>query len=432
MAVGSGFSSTFAGWRGLLTNRNVVWLCTGQAISQIGEGLSKVALLWFVYDLTGSALKMTMIGILQTVPPLVFGLFAGVLLDRVSKRAAMIVIDTVRAGLLALIPTLYWMDMLTLPWLYVLVFITAMFSMAFGPAMKAIEPLLVKSDQLTQINALDQSTMTIGQLLGPAISGILIAIIGAQNVLYVNAGAFIVAVLCKLPIRIEEKRRPAGVSPMQDALRDLKEGMRFVLIERRLMPLLMAVASLFTLGSTAFVYLLPVLAKDYLHADSVELGWLWASLSLGLLAVTVWMLGAAPRELCRQLFLIAVAAAVGGGALFGLTLVTSFVPVALLIAAIGASSGVVNPFVSASLQERAPKDMLARVFSVFNTGTLVAAMVGMTACGWVADHMGPTVSLVATAAVNVVAAVLTVAFVPWCYRLGSRKGGGAAKHTLSL
>lgn len=180
MAVGSGFSSTFAGWRGLLTNRNVVWLCTGQAISQIGEGLSKVALLWFVYDLTGSALKMTM------------------------------------------------------------------------------------------------------------------------------------------------------------------------------------------------------------------------------------------------------------SALFGLTLVTSFVPVALLIAAIGASSGVVNPFVSASLQERAPKDMLARVFSVFNTGTLVAAMVGMTACGWVADHMGPTVSLVATAAVNVVAAVLTVAFVPWCYRLGSRKGGGAAKHTLSL
>src|SRR5215216_54982 len=153
MASGSAISTAFASWKRLVKNRNVAWLWTGQAISQIGDGLSKVALLWFVYDLTGSALKMTMIGILQTIPPLVFGPFAGVLLDRVSKRMAMIIIDSIRAGLLVVIPTLYWMGLLTLPWLYVLVFFTATFSMAFGPALKAMEPLLVKSDQLTQINA---------------------------------------------------------------------------------------------------------------------------------------------------------------------------------------------------------------------------------------------------------------------------------------
>src|SRR5215208_5391364 len=132
MASDSSLSAAFASWKRLLENRNVAWLWTGQAISQIGDGLSKVALLWFVYDLTGSALKMTMIGILQTIPPLLFGPFAGVLLDRMSKRWAMIVIDTVRAGLLLLIPTLHVMGLLTLPWLYVLVFTTAMFSMAFG------------------------------------------------------------------------------------------------------------------------------------------------------------------------------------------------------------------------------------------------------------------------------------------------------------
>ena len=179
MATHQTFFAASADWKRLLKNRNVAWLVIGQAISQIGDGLSKVALLWFVYDLTGSALEMTMIGILQTIPPLVFGPFVGVLLDRVPKRSAMIVIDSVRAGLLAFIPTMYWMGLLTLPWLYVLVFITAMFSMAFGPALKAIEPQLVPSDQLTQINALDQGTMTIGQLLGPAISGLLIAIIPA-------------------------------------------------------------------------------------------------------------------------------------------------------------------------------------------------------------------------------------------------------------
>jgi predicted MFS family arabinose efflux permease len=317
------------------------------------------------------------------------------------------------------------MNLLTLSWLYVLVFATAMFSMAFGPALKATEPLLVKSNQLTQINALDQSTMTIGQLLGPAISGMLIATIGAQNVLYVNAGAFLASVFCKFPLRVEERRKSAGrASPLRAALHDLMEGVRFVLYKHRLMLLLMAVASLFMLGSTGFVYLLPVLAKDYLHADSVQLGWLWASLSLGLLAVTTWMFGASPQELCGRLWLIAAAAAVGGGAMLGLTLTTSFIPIVGLIAAIGASSGVVNPLVSASLQERTPKSMLARVFSVFNIGTLVAAMVGMTACGWIADRMGPTASLVAIAAVNVLAAVLTAVLIPWCSRLRSHEGGG--------
>ena len=55
-----------------------------------------MALLWFVYHLTGSALKMTAIGILETLPPLILGPFIGVYLDRISKRSAMIVIDVVR------------------------------------------------------------------------------------------------------------------------------------------------------------------------------------------------------------------------------------------------------------------------------------------------------------------------------------------------
>src|SRR5438034_7239161 len=148
VATRQAFFAPSTDWKRLLKNRDVAWLVIGQGISQIGDVLSKLALLWFVYDLTGSALEMTMVGILQTIPPLVFGPFVGVLLDRVAKRSAMIVIDTVRAGLLALIPTVYWMGLLTLPLLYVLVFVTALFSMAFGPAMKAMEPLLVPSDQL--------------------------------------------------------------------------------------------------------------------------------------------------------------------------------------------------------------------------------------------------------------------------------------------
>ncbi len=113
MPAPSSRSQSADDWRILFRSRNILWLWAGQVISQIGDGLTKMALLWFVYQLTGSALKMTLIGILETLPPLILGPFIGVYLDRVSKRNAMIVLDLVRACLLILIPVLHTLGWLT-------------------------------------------------------------------------------------------------------------------------------------------------------------------------------------------------------------------------------------------------------------------------------------------------------------------------------
>ena len=281
--------------------------------------MSKVALLWFVYAMTDSALKMSLIGVLQTIPPLVFGPFAGVLLDRLDKRRAMIVIDLVRTGLLASIPILYGFGLLALPWLYVLVFVIAMFSMAFGPALNATLPLIVKKEQLTGVNALMQSAMTIGQLLGPALSGMLIAAIGAQNALFVNAAAFFLSALCKIPLRLPHVRaHRSSDNVWTQAVKDLQDGIRFVFVKQRLLFLLMIVASIFTLGSTAFVYLLPVIGDRLLHVGSVALGWLWSSLSLGILATTVWLIWKPQQRVCMRIWMIAIAAAIAAVAVPGL------------------------------------------------------------------------------------------------------------------
>ena len=416
------------GWRQLLGDRNVRWLYAGQIISQVGDGVSKVALLWFVYAMTDSALKMSLIGVLQTIPPLVFGPFAGVLLDRIEKRRAMMVIDIVRTGLLASIPILYAFDLLTLPWLYVLVFVIAMFSMAFGPALNATLPLIVKKEQLTGVNALMQSAMTIGQLLGPALSGILIAAVGAQNALYVNAGGFFISALCKIPLRLPHVRaHRSSQNVWTQALKDLKDGIRFVFVKQRLLFLLMIVASIFTLGSTAFVYLLPVIGDRLLHVGSVALGALWSSLSVGILATTAWLIWKPQQTVCTRIWMIAVAAAIAAGAVPALLIGESVFVAAGLIVAIGATSGLITPLVSASLQERTPKDLMARVFGLFNTGTMVFSMIGMTVFGWAADRFGPGVSLVAIGLVNGAAAIVSMVLLPWCYRLAKQSSAQSAQ-----
>src|SRR5512134_3361014 len=112
------------GWH-LIGTRDFGLLWWGQMTSQIGEGLNKVALLWFVYTLTGSALKMTIVGLLQTVPPLLFGPMIGVYLDRLPKKTVMIWVDLIRTIMTFLIPALFALDLLSLEGLYVLIFLTS-------------------------------------------------------------------------------------------------------------------------------------------------------------------------------------------------------------------------------------------------------------------------------------------------------------------
>ena len=414
----------FTEWRRLLGANNFGWLWVGQVLSQIGDGVSKVALLFFVYDLTGSALQMTVIGILETIPPLLFGAFAGVYLDRIPKKAAMIGIDVTRAVLLTIIPLLYASGVLTLTWLYVLVFVIAMFSMAFGPALNAAIPLLVRPKQLTQANAIMQSSLTIGQLLGPAISGVLIALIGAPNAVYVTAGTLLLSAVAKIPLKIPHrmpKRRP------QSLLHDLNLGLRFVFADNRMLLGFMIVASLFTLGVTGFVYLLPMIGKRVLHVDSVALGWLWSAFSIGILSTTVWLAWRRHAPIHERLWMIAGASIVGGLGVFGLTMTPVPFVAALLLMAVGGSSGLVTPIVSATLQEMTPKNLLARVFGVFNTAAMGFAMLGMTVFGWAADTFDPVISLVGIGSVTVVTGLMAGLWASWDRHRVTAHPSGATK-----
>src|SRR5262245_66511880 len=86
------------GWQ-LLKARDFSWLFWGQMTSQVGDSLNRVALLWFVYQLTGSAMRMVVIGLLQTIPPLVLGPLIGVYLDIANKKTVMVWVDVGRTVL---------------------------------------------------------------------------------------------------------------------------------------------------------------------------------------------------------------------------------------------------------------------------------------------------------------------------------------------
>ncbi len=383
-----------AGWT-LLAERNFGFLFSGQVISQIGDSLNRVALLWFVYELTGSAMKMTVVGLLQTIPPLIFGPLIGVYLDRLSKKAVMIGVDLVRTVMILLIPVLYVIDALTLGRLYILVFATSIVSTIFGPALASAIPMIVERTQLTAANALIQSTWHIGLLLGPAVSGVGIAVIGAQNVLYVDAASFLISAFCLMPIRVGGGLRARTETTRGYAafVRDLVEGFRYVFVQQRRIARLMIITSLYSLGVSGFVFLLPVFAKECLGVGPMVLGGLWSALGAGMLMSSLALAAIQQERLRDRLRIVAYALGLGGLAICALGLINAPAPASLAILVYGASAGLMHPIMWAALQELTPTHLLGRVFTTFSTGAMSSAMAGMAGIGWVADAVGPEAGL---------------------------------------
>jgi MFS transporter, DHA3 family, macrolide efflux protein len=399
------------GWR-LIKTRDFGLLWWGQVTSQVGEGLNKVALLWFVYELTGSAMMIALVGLLQTVPPLVFGPLIGVYLDRLPKKKVMVWVDLIRTVMTFLIPALYGLGLLKLEGLYLLIFLTSMVSTVFGPALVSAVPLLVKRSELVSANALIQGTNNIGILFGPAVSGVLIAMIGAQHVLYVNAATFLISALCLIPIRTNEvlRQTPKGSALSGSVLRDLAVGFRFVFGDRSTVFLLVIISALYNLGASAFVFVLPVYAKELLHVGPVQLGWLWSALGIGMLAASSWLALRRKTDVQSRMHILVRGTTMGGLAVCSLSLLESPLLAAAFVTLVGAGAAVLNPVVWALLQESTPSHLMGRVLTTFSTGSMAAAMVGMSGFGWMADAVGPAASLIGLGLVLLLTAAVATQF----------------------
>jgi predicted MFS family arabinose efflux permease len=272
-------------------------------------------------------------------------------------------------------------------------------------------PLIVGRKQLTAANALLQSSTNIGVLVGPAMSGIGIAVMGAQNVLYVNAATFFISALCLLPIRVRQLTLPRTATGRAPHIaHEMWEGFRFVFLQHRPVLTLMATAALYSLATSAFVFMLPVFAKQLLHMGPAELGWLWSTLGIGMLCTSAWLAWLQQGDVASRFRLVSGAMAVGGAAVCSLNLVSGNIAAGVLMIIIGGSTALFTPIVWAVLQEMTPGHMLARVMTTFSTGGMFAAMLGMTAFGWAADALGAPISLFGIGFILLLTALMAARF----------------------
>ncbi len=401
-------------WSPHLLTRDFTLVWWGQMVSQVGDGVSKLALLWFVYAVTGSPLKTTMIGLLQTLPPILFGPFIGVIVDRVPKKLLLISSDLIRAVVLGVIPCLLAVESFSIERLYLMVFVHAVASAVFGPALTAAIPSLVARHEFTAANALLQTTTSIGIIVGPALSGVGIATMSSQEVLCVNAVSYVVSAACFLFVRFGPTEVvPVGEMSLAGTFRDVRDGFHYVIRQQRIILMLIGAASMYTFSTSAFSTLFPVFGKKLLDLGPIEVGYLWSAFGLGLLLVSLGLVKLSAWSLPRRIQLMAISSGISGFALLGLTLTSNRLVAAGLMVVIGMGTGTLTPVAWGVLQEIAPSTLLGRVLAIYNLGAMTAAIAGMTIFGWTTQEFGERPSVFGIGIGLFLSALVALGVVRW-------------------
>jgi len=390
----------------------LVWW--GQVVSQVGDGISKLALLWFVYSVTGSPLKTSVIGLLQTVPAILLAPLIGVAVDRLPKKVLLIVSDVVRAVVLGLIPCWMSTDAFTVSYLYVLVTVHAVATAVFGPALTAAIPSLVAPSQYTSANALLQSTTSLGIIMGPALSGVGIAMLSSQEVLCLNAVTYLIAAACFVPIRfVPPTLHLVKSPPVVSMLHDLIEGFRYVMKGQPIFLFLTATAATYTFATSAFTTLFPVFGRRLLDLGPVEVGYLWSMLGVGLLITSLALTTISAWDIRHRIRIIVVSSTISGLALCALIWTKQPAIIAVLLSVLGAGIGALTPIAWGVLQERTPPHLLGRVLAFYTMGAMAAAMGGITFFGWVTGEFGESAAVIMIGMVMLGTAAMAGRFVQW-------------------
>ena len=210
----------------LSRNRDFKVLLSTQGVSSLGDAVSFTALPLLVLALTGSGLAMGVVGALQTLPDLVFGMVAGALADRNDRKRMMFLADLGRAVLTALIPLSVYLGGPTMAVILVVAAPMSVLRSFFLAGYTASVPALVGRSLMARANSYFEAVYSLGYIVGPAIAGLLATTIGPGATLAIDAASFALSALGLLFVR-RDLRAPVD-RPRQRLLTDIREGIDYI------------------------------------------------------------------------------------------------------------------------------------------------------------------------------------------------------------
>ncbi|MEV4163879.1 MFS transporter [Nonomuraea dietziae] len=398
-------------WR----NPDFMKLWAGESFSLIGTQVTVLAMPIVAFLLlNASVAEMGVLGALARLPMVLF-FVVGVWVDRMRRRPVLIWSDAARALMLATVPLLFLMDLLTLWWLYVVVFVMGVLGVLFEIAYRSYLPVLVPPEHLGEGNSKLQLSDSLSKAIGPSLAGVLVAARSAPLVILIDVASYVASALCLLSIKKkEEAPQPDGGGSMLGAIR---QGFSWVMTQPQVRPLAIATAvySFFDIGILQTLYFPYVV-----DGVGVPAAWVGGVLAVGGIGALIgaWLsvrlmkgIGPGPTMLWSTvvgnsaLLLVPLA----GGPLW---LALTMLGVAQLLVGLCAQVFMVNNITV--LQTSTPRELTGRVIATIWAMGLVPAPLGALVAGLLGQAVGmrPVVLVAALIGALVPMAVLALSPIP--------------------
>ncbi len=387
MKKNSGGHKFLGGWRGLrellpnnsgafsqvfasLKNRNFRLYFGGQCVSLVGTWMQQIAMSWLVFRLTGSVFLLATVTFMAQIPVLVVTPYMSVFVDRFNRRALLVVtqsLSMVQALLMALLTLTGWIEV----WhIMVLSLLIGLINALDNPTRQSFYPSLVPAEKLGNAIALNSAVINGSRLIGPAVGGVLIGLLGEGICFLLNGVSYIAVIIALLMMRIKPNRETVV---KQRVWEDMRDGFLYVAhdIPIRSLLLLMSAISFFGLPLMTFI---PAYVKTILGGESEMLGLLLSCVGVGSFIAALYL---AARKSVLGLGKVVMLS----GALLGIGLVVmSFVTVpwvaAVLCVPVGFTIIAAVASINTLLQTLSREDKRGRVM-----GYMAMAFTGMAPVG---------------------------------------------------
>ncbi len=398
--------------------RDFRFLLIGTFFAGLGSQMITVAIGWELYERTGSALALGLVGLVQVIPVFILSLPAGQLIDRFNRKRIVIwsqvVLVFCSLGLTALSFT---HGSLLLIYACLLLYGCAV---AFdSPASAILVAQIVPEQAFENAATWESSTGQLASVLGPALGGLLIALLKSAALVYaLNAGAALIFIVLLFFLRIEQ---PKMYSIEATTLGAMVEGLRFLKSSQVILAAItLDMFAVFLGGATA---LLPIFAKDILHVGPGGLGWLRAAPSIGALGMSFITAHMPPLKKAGRTLLLVVTGFGIATIVFGISRV--FWLSLLMLLVLGAMDNISVVIRSTLLLTRTPDALRGRITAINFIFVGASNELGGFESGLAAQLFGPVIA-VAAGGIGTVLVVLCVALIwPEMRRLGALSGSKA-------